>query len=492
MHKSSLLEIIRTLTPKELIKFEDFVNSPYFNKNKNVINLFIEIKKYAPEFNDENLEKEKVWQKLFPGKNYNYGIMKNIIHDLSKLSESFLTQEIYNNKELQRNLDFLESIFDRNIKKYFEIKYETIEKSFKNNFEKKKIKFTGEYYYQQKILTDFYESFLHNNSTQTKNKISIIPSSEYLIYAFLIESFKMFHKVIGHSLQYNHPLNENILYNFLVKLDEDKIIQEVLKYTKDKQSESYLILKCYYNMFRALRLNDNFENFKEFKDSISLLTNILPKFEIRDLYFTSMTCLTNLKITLKDFSKEYFEVILLCNNNKVLVNEDGTISPHLFLSIVNMACSRMELTFIENFISEHTPKLPDDFREGHYNYAMATLNFAKKNFNESLEYLAKIKNEGMRMKYHTKNMQLDIFYELDDRESFEYAFDSLKHFSRKNKLSNESRILVLIKYCGYLKAMFKLKDKFNSFEFDSLKKEIELNKVGNKAWLLRKLDELKE
>ena len=33
-------------------------------------------------FENENLEKERVWNKLFPGKSYNYGIMKNIIHDL--------------------------------------------------------------------------------------------------------------------------------------------------------------------------------------------------------------------------------------------------------------------------------------------------------------------------------------------------------------------------------------------------------------------------
>ncbi len=491
MLKSSLLEILRTFSKQELIKFEDFVRSPYFNKKENVTKLFLEIKKYVPAFENENLEKERVWNKLFPGKSYNYGIMKNIIHDLSKLSESFLTQEIYNGKELQRSLDFLESVFDRKIKNYFEIKYESAEKSFKNNFDKRKINFTGEYYYQQKSLTELYESYLHINSPQNKNKINIIPSCEYLIYAFLIESFRMFHKVIGHSLQYNHPLNENILYNFLTKLDEDLIIEEVLKYSENTQVEYHLILKCYYNMFRALRLNDNFENFKEFKKSISLISNILPKYEIRDLYFTSLTCLTNLKISLKDFSKEYFEIILLCYNNKVLQNEDGSISPHLFFSIVNMACSRMELTFAENFITEYTPRIPAELRDAQFNYAMAIFNFSKKNFNVSLEYLAKIKNEGMSMKYYTKNLQLDIFYELNDRESFEYAFDSLKHFLRKNKLTNESRILVLIKYCGYLKAMFKLKEKYNSFDFDSLKKEIELNKVGNKSWLLRKLDELK-
>ena len=61
MLKSSLLEILRTFSKQELIKFEDFVRSPYFNKKENVVKLFLEIKKYAPEFESENLDKEKVY-----------------------------------------------------------------------------------------------------------------------------------------------------------------------------------------------------------------------------------------------------------------------------------------------------------------------------------------------------------------------------------------------------------------------------------------------
>ena len=59
-----MLEILRTFTKQELIKFEDFVRSPYFNRKDTVTKLFIEIKKYAPEFSSENLEKEKIWKKL--------------------------------------------------------------------------------------------------------------------------------------------------------------------------------------------------------------------------------------------------------------------------------------------------------------------------------------------------------------------------------------------------------------------------------------------
>ena len=47
MHKSTLLELLRTLTPDELDRFELFLKSPYFNKAANAVKFFSLMKKYA-------------------------------------------------------------------------------------------------------------------------------------------------------------------------------------------------------------------------------------------------------------------------------------------------------------------------------------------------------------------------------------------------------------------------------------------------------------
>ena len=131
MLKSSLLEILRTFSKQELIKFEDFVMSPYFNKKENVLKLFLEIKKYAPEFSSDNLEKEKVWKNMFPEKEYNYGIMKNFIHDLTGLSEKFILLEQYSGETLRCELDLIEAAFNRNIQKFTFGKMDQFEKRLK-------------------------------------------------------------------------------------------------------------------------------------------------------------------------------------------------------------------------------------------------------------------------------------------------------------------------------------------------------------------------
>jgi len=94
MLNSTLIEIFKTFEKTDLKRFEDFLKSPYFNKKTNVVALFNIIKTHFPDYKTENLKKETVWKKLYPDKNFNYGVMKNFIHDLTKLAENYLQTQI--------------------------------------------------------------------------------------------------------------------------------------------------------------------------------------------------------------------------------------------------------------------------------------------------------------------------------------------------------------------------------------------------------------
>ena len=80
MQKTSFIEILRTFDKAELKRFESFISSPYFNTKSSVVEIFKIVKKYAPDYDNNNLNKEEIWKKMFPGKEYNYGFFKNIIY----------------------------------------------------------------------------------------------------------------------------------------------------------------------------------------------------------------------------------------------------------------------------------------------------------------------------------------------------------------------------------------------------------------------------
>ncbi len=106
MKNTLLIDILRTFSAEEMKKFGEMISSPYFNKQTPLIKLFDQIKIYYPEFRNEGLRKEIVYSGILPHKKYNYGSMKNLIFDLQKLAEKFITdQEIQKNKfELKKSL----------------------------------------------------------------------------------------------------------------------------------------------------------------------------------------------------------------------------------------------------------------------------------------------------------------------------------------------------------------------------------------------------
>ncbi|MEZ4824506.1 MAG: hypothetical protein R2942_19805 [Ignavibacteria bacterium] len=114
--------------------------------------IFKIVKKYAPDYDNNNLNKEEIWKKMFPGKEYNYGFFKNIIYDITKLVERFLEVEYLNSEENQRMFNLLNKLYEKHLDNIFTAKYSGYEKNkilsakfhdnlYKDHLEVMKIKF---------------------------------------------------------------------------------------------------------------------------------------------------------------------------------------------------------------------------------------------------------------------------------------------------------------------------------------------------------------
>ena len=66
MRDSKLVEMLGMFSKGEMKSFEKFVVSPYFTAGRSVEGLFNILKKYHPEFDSVNIEREKIFKKLFP------------------------------------------------------------------------------------------------------------------------------------------------------------------------------------------------------------------------------------------------------------------------------------------------------------------------------------------------------------------------------------------------------------------------------------------
>ncbi|MEO8666361.1 MAG: hypothetical protein ABI462_12780 [Ignavibacteria bacterium] len=288
MHKSSLLEIIRTFTQKELIKFDDFVNSPYFNKNKNVINLFIEIKKYAPDFAHNGLEKELLWEKIFPGKEYNYGIMKNLIFDLNKLAEQYIISMKFNEDEPLHSKYLLRGLFDRYMQDYFFKTMVAAERKYNMKYFLQKNYESADYFRFRAELKDFDFTYQQHFKVKTNLIEKYNLNSANLISEFFIEIFKTYNNIEAESVNRNSDVSNNPIVFFLKYVMKDKF-EMLFDKLKNISGEGYDVLKIYFLMFESLSADKNASKYFDFKDCVLNSRKYLSDSEMRSLH----SCLIN-------------------------------------------------------------------------------------------------------------------------------------------------------------------------------------------------------
>src|SRR4030095_1577494 len=118
MKDSKLVYIFKSFTAEEMKSFQKFIISPYFSKERDINSLFGIIKKNYPSFDSDELERENMFAKLFPGEEFSETKLKNMISVLSGLAEDFLvhnslkldpifSQKILAKEYLERNNDKL-------------------------------------------------------------------------------------------------------------------------------------------------------------------------------------------------------------------------------------------------------------------------------------------------------------------------------------------------------------------------------------------------
>ena len=112
IYKNKLTTLLKELPRKEWNAFEDFVNSPIFNKSKQLKELLAVLKEFWPDFANEKQIEARLSQKLFPEKDIDKTEknISNLTTRLLRLLEQFLAFRYWQKDENKQDNDFLQSL----------------------------------------------------------------------------------------------------------------------------------------------------------------------------------------------------------------------------------------------------------------------------------------------------------------------------------------------------------------------------------------------
>lgn len=482
MVSSSVIDIFKTFTEDELKRFEDLIDSPFYNKNSIVVKLFSHLKKLAPEFNDEEIQKELIWEKVYGNKKFDYGLWKNHVYELNKLAEKFLHIRESEGKEFRYGLDLLNQFKKRGLNKQFERKF----KSYSEKLDKSGISI--DYYFYRLNYITLEQDYLGLQSTFKFKELINPAQSNKILKAYFFSLF--------FQQNYNYVCNNKLMQHSDDYSDLNNVFEFFFKSGNDEEFFPTIL-------YKALKMelgSEDSENFyfelkKSFIENLFLLNP--------DTRYTIANCLGNYCLYRrmkgdKKFIPEHFEISRLMVENDFYHNELFEFIEHTFYyNTVALALELKEFAWCEKFINQFRNKLDPKKRDVYLNFSFSMLNEKQGKFDVALEYISKIQTSDPMEKAAIKRMELTYYYELGYFLEMNALIKNAAQFFKADK-SMSSTLKKL--YMNYFKALKKIVDvrlnykvkNYDDHFFEELIHELEKTEIAHKKGILRMAEETRK
>ncbi|MEM9849632.1 MAG: hypothetical protein AAF847_17215, partial [Bacteroidota bacterium] len=184
MHKNNLFRLLERLDRKEMTRFREFVQSPYFNKHEKVIALVQHLSDIYPNFHSKQCDRKHLFKIVFGQKKHDQAQLAIIFTYTKNLLRTFLAQEQLQANELEQQTALL---IQMRTKTYFK-GYEKALKSSENWLEAyphKDAQFQYASYRIAKETDQYYEQL-----RQYKSDDSLQRKQNHLDYFYLSEKLR--------------------------------------------------------------------------------------------------------------------------------------------------------------------------------------------------------------------------------------------------------------------------------------------------------------
>jgi hypothetical protein len=481
MKESLAVELLRSLNRDELKELGDLVRSPYFNKSNVVIKLYSLLIKHSPGYTSRALERERIFKKLYPGKDYNEGTLKTRMAELTALIKEFILQSGLKNKHLERKIWLGTEYYKR---KLFTLSEKKLNEAAAC-IEKDNITDTS--YFRNKLLVLSEMNTLNlSRDMKHENYTISLERGEYLVNYSLNFMMQIMNDIEVSGMEAKVKPEFSAVNEFLKSFN----IKEYLTKLEENNYKYYPALAIAYYGYASFLEPENEEYFFILKE---LVFTHYDKISASELYnFWSLLSNSAFLHYLKKglaYAEQSHEI------NKFFIEKNilpasSHFPPLLYQNAVLNAIIVKDIEWAESFAVNYKERVIHETRENRFNYVMALIEFEKKNYERSLQYSSSLIFNDIFDKINARMVILKNYYELGHWEQVLSMLDSLKHFITENKELPEytvTRLRKMIKHMGRAAgAKFSMK-KLDYADY----KEAENDKPFQiSEWILIKMKEL--
>lgn len=465
-----MIEMLKHFSTKELSRFSDYLASPFFNKDEELLVFYNYVKKYAPEFDAKNIEKERLLTKGIPGLTLNEKKIGYMMSDIVEHCENYIRYQNHFEEDIEGYVHLLSTYNKWGTDKLFE---QTLREA-RNTLAKNPFR-NAPYFFKEYLLQSEVNLFFDRQKKRAYDA-SLQEAANFLDLFYISTKLKYSCELINRQK--------------LVVTDYNlRLLKEISDHLSEHSYEEYPSITIYYQILMTFTDADSEQHFEELKRLLDEHTTKFPPDEARDMYaYAQNFAIRKINAGEKRYLREYFDLSKAALEKELLM-VDGDLSPWTFKNLVIAALRVGEFNWAEQFIKNYKNRLNEKFRSNAYNYNQGALLFFKGQYGDALRLINQVEYTDIFYALDTRTMQIKIYYQLDEWDPMQSAIEAFKVYLRRNKTLSENVKLLYNNFLKYTDKLSRL-TKRDKPKLTELKQKIEETKqIADLGWLQQKVDE---
>jgi len=478
MEDRKVFKFLGTFSRRQLNRFEDYVNSPYFNKSEEICSIYLIAKKFVLSNSNKNYYD---YFKSHFSKDKKNITQKNLDKFLSRINLfalDFVGMEKLKEKEFLKNSLVMEYFFEGDELRLFDKIYKKAKN--KLNYQKKSFENYRNQFIIEELRATYAGRYNNRNDKHNLQQLTDLLDKYYLSRKFNLEV---------HKISFKNETNANYQFYFLSEL--------IQLFPKTKFIDDVLV-SIWFQICTIL-FGDGFSDKKEYLKNLQTIIDENIEILNKKMVFNLIIIIQNYARFVYIEDKEYFSFLFnlyksQIENKSIYLNDK--IPAELFNNIVTVCINKNELIWAEQFISTNADKInPGNISFEITNYNLARVNFHKGEYLKTRDVIVNLNFKDVYHKIALKKLELMLYFELKEF----YLLESSVNAFRVSLTPERNGVLVASirnRYKEFINVFTKILRLYQPESGSSRAKALDLrnslinSNINEKLWLISKLEQL--
>lgn len=481
MPSKKLMTLLSTFSVNDLMRFEKYMHSPYFNESEELSRLYklivekiIHIYKNNDNVIDTAAEKQMLWQHLYGVQPYNDGQLRRLLSELTQYALHFLTLEYAQKEAIYLKVLTLSVLKDVELEAHF---YGTLRQA--EALQEKLGVRNNEFHLYQYWMDERQYQYMERKERNPEMFKNLVKADYHLDCYYIGQKLKNYCAWLDYQKFFSIESSLSLPAGFLDWIQENYYLEEP-------------IVKGYFLLTQLLLFPENDLNYYNFKNFLNDKEIQIDNVNEKLFYIFLINYCIDKKINVgkKEF---FFELFLIY---KIILKKELLLYKNIFPSqdyktIITVGLQVKEFEWTETFIQNYTPKLPPEERENALTYNLAKVYFAQQQYKKVIEQLREVEYDNLTYALGGKLMLLKTYYELNEYLALDSLIDSFRVYLRRNQTISKD---VRQQYLNVLRFIKKLSNvrPGDRAAITKIEQQIqECKNLADKGWIVSKVEELK-